>query len=49
VYALIVVLFGVWLIGVSTSYMFGGFIHLFLGVAVAALLRVLQARQPVRD
>ena len=38
-----------WLLGVVTSYTFGGFIHLLLAAAiVVAVLEVLQGRNPFR-
>lgn len=39
------VLLTLWLLGVVSSYTFGGFIHVLLWVAVAvALVRVIQSR-----
>jgi hypothetical protein len=40
-----IVLLALWLVGLVTSYTFGGFIHLLLVVAiVVVLLRVIQGR-----
>jgi len=37
-----------WLLGMVSSYTFGGFLHLLLVVAVAAvLIRVIQGRRPL--
>jgi hypothetical protein len=37
-----------WLLGVITSYTFGGFIHILLLLAIGAvLIRVIQGRRPV--
>jgi hypothetical protein len=42
---ILVVLLALWLVGLVTSYTFGGFIHLLLVVAiVVVLLRVIQGR-----
>jgi hypothetical protein len=41
-----VVLFLLWLFGVTTAYTLGGFIHILLLLAVAAvLIRVIQGRR----
>lgn len=46
---LVVVLVVLWLLGVVTSYTLGGFIHLLLVLAVAAMLiRIIQGRNPLR-
>jgi len=46
---IVVVLLLVWLIGVATSYTMGGILHLLLVVAIAAaLLRIIEGRQPIR-
>jgi len=46
---IVVVLLLVWLIGVATSYTMGGILHLLLIVAIAAaLLRIIEGRQPIR-
>jgi hypothetical protein len=37
-----------WLLGMVTSYTLGGFIHILLIVAIAAvLIRVIQGRSPI--
>jgi hypothetical protein len=37
-----------WLLGMVSSYTLGGFIHLLLVIAIAAvLIRVIQGRSPV--
>ena len=37
-----------WALGMVTSYMLGGFIHILLVVAiVVVLIRVIQGRQPI--
>jgi hypothetical protein len=37
-----------WLLGIVSSYMMGGFIHLLLVVAiVVVLIRIIQGRRPV--
>jgi hypothetical protein len=42
---LLVVLLVLWLLGLATSYTFGGFIHLLLVVAmIVVLLRFIQGR-----
>lgn len=43
-----VVLLVLWLVGLVTSYTMGGFIHILLLLALAAvLIRVIQGRRPV--
>lgn len=43
-----VILLVLWLLGVVSSYTFGGFIHLLLVLAIAVvLIRVMQGRNPV--
>lgn len=43
-----VILIIAWLLGIVTSYTLGGFIHLLLLVAIAAvLIRIIQGRTPV--
>jgi len=37
-WTILVVLFALWLLGVVTSYTFGGFIHILLLVALAMLV-----------
>jgi hypothetical protein len=42
------ILLVLWLLGMVTSYTLGGFLHLLLILAVAAvLIRVIQGRRPV--
>jgi hypothetical protein len=37
-----------WMLGMVTSYTFGGFLHLLLVIAIAAvLIRVIQGRRPI--
>jgi len=37
-----------WLLGVTTSYTLGGFIHILLVLAIASvLIRIIQGRQPI--
>jgi len=41
------ILFVMWLLGMVTSYTFGGFLHILLVLAIASvLIRVIQGRQP---
>lgn len=41
-----IVLFGLWLLGVVTSYTLGGFIHILLVLAViAVLIRVIKGKR----
>lgn len=43
-----VVLILLWVLGLVTSYTLGGFIHLLLVIALAAMLvRIIQGRRPV--
>ncbi|MBI4459853.1 MAG: lmo0937 family membrane protein [Acidobacteria bacterium] len=45
---IIVILFVMWLLGMVTSYTLGGFLHLLLVLAIAAvLIRVIQGRNPL--
>jgi hypothetical protein len=47
-WTLFVILLILWLLGVVSSYTFGGFIHLLLVLAIAVvLIRVIQGRNPV--
>ena len=47
-WTLAVVLLILWLLGLVTSYTLGGFIHVLLLLALAAvLIRVIQGRRPV--
>jgi hypothetical protein len=48
-YALIAILFLLWLLGIMTSHLFGGFLHLLLGVAISLLLRVIAGKPAVQD
>jgi Family of unknown function (DUF5670) len=42
---ILIVLLALWLVGLVTSYTFGGFIHLLLVVAIVVVLfRVIQGR-----
>jgi hypothetical protein len=46
---LLVVLLVMWLLGMLTSYTFGGLIHVLLVIAlIAVLIRVIQGRNPLR-
>jgi asparagine N-glycosylation enzyme membrane subunit Stt3 len=48
-YTIVVVLLVLWLLGVATSYTVGGFIHILVVLAIAAvLIRVIQGRNPIR-
>jgi len=45
IFAILIVL---WLLGMVTSYTLGGFIHILLFLAIAAvLIRIIQGRNPV--
>ena len=47
-WTLFVILLVMWLLGVVSSYTFGGFIHLLLILAIAVvLIRVIQGRSAV--
>ncbi len=47
-WTIFVVLLILWVLGMVTSTMLGGFIHLLLLVAVAVvLIRIIQGRQPI--
>jgi hypothetical protein len=47
-WTIFVVLLLLWLLGMVSSYTLGGFIHILLVVAIAAvLIRVIQGRSPV--
>lgn len=47
-WTIFVVLMIMWLLGMATSYTLGGFIHILLILAIAAvLIRVIQGRAPV--
>lgn len=42
------ILLVMWLLGMVTAYTFGGFLHMLLVLAIAAvLIRVIQGRQPL--
>ena len=46
---LIIVLVLLWLLGIGTSYTFGGLVHVLLVIAiVVVLVRVIQGRNPLR-
>ena len=43
-----VILLILWLLGIVSSYTFGGFIHLLLVLAIAVvLIRIIQGRNPI--
>jgi hypothetical protein len=47
-WTIFVILMVMWLLGMVTSYTLGGFIHILLVLAIAAvLIRVIQGRSPV--
>jgi len=47
-WTIFVVLMVLWLLGMVSSYTFGGFIHLLLVIAIAVvLIRIIQGRTPV--
>jgi len=47
-WTLFIILLVLWLLGVVSSYTFGGFIHLLLILAIAVVLvRIIQGRSPV--
>ena len=44
---LFTILLLMWMLGMVTAYTFGGFLHILLVLAIAAvLIRVIQGRQP---
>lgn len=44
-----IILIGLWLLGLITSYTIGGFIHILLVIAVILfLLRVIQGKNPLK-
>ena len=48
IWTIFVVLFALWLLGVVTSYTFGGFIHLLLVVALVVIVfRLIQGRRGI--
>ena len=47
-YTIAILLIVMWLIGVTTSYTLGGFLHILLFLAIASvLIRIIQGRKPV--
>jgi hypothetical protein len=47
-WTIFVILLVMWLLGMATSYTLGGFIHILLVLAIAAvLIRLIQGRTPV--
>jgi hypothetical protein len=47
-WTIFIILLILWLLGVVSSYTFGGFIHLLLVLAIAVvLIRIIQGRNPV--
>ena len=47
-WTIFVILLALWLLGMVTSYTLGGFIHILLIAAIAAvLIRVIQGRKPI--
>jgi hypothetical protein len=47
-WTIFVVLLILWLLGMVTSYTMGGFIHILLVIAIAAvLIRLIQGKKPV--
>lgn len=47
-WTIFVLLLVLWLLGMVTSYTLGGFIHILLLLAIAAvLIRLIQGRQPL--
>ena len=47
-WTIFVLLMILWLLGMVTSYTLGGFIHILLIVAIAAvLIRIIQGRNPI--
>ena len=47
-WTIFVVLLILWLLGMVTSYTLGGFIHILLILAIAAvLIRIIQGRNPI--
>ena len=47
-YTIAVILIALWLLGISTSYTIGGFIHVLLVIAViSVLIRLIQGRKLV--
>ena len=47
-WTIFVILLVMWLLGMVSSYTFGGFLHILLVVAIAVMLiRIIQGRNPV--
>jgi len=47
-WTIFVILLVLWLLGMVSSYTFGGFIHILLILAIAVvLIRVIQGRRPI--
>ena len=47
-WTIFVVLMILWLLGLVTAHTFGGFIHILLVIALAAvLIRIIQGRRPI--
>ena len=47
-WAIFVILLAMWVLGMVTSFTIGGFIHILLILAIAAvLIRIIQGRRPV--
>jgi asparagine N-glycosylation enzyme membrane subunit Stt3 len=47
-WTIFMILMILWLLGVTTSYTLGGFIHILLVLAIASvLIRIIQGRAPV--
>jgi len=47
-WAIFVILLAMWVLGMVTSFTMGGFIHILLILAIAAvLIRIIQGRRPV--
>ena len=47
-WTIVVLLMVLWLLGMVSSYTLGGFIHILLVLAIAAvLIRIIQGRNPV--
>ena len=47
-WAIFWILLVMWLLGMATSHMLGGFIHILLILAIASvLIRIIQGRNPV--
>ena len=47
-WTIFVILLVMWLLGMVSSYTFGGFLHILLVVAIAVMLiRIIQGRSPV--